>query len=228
MADQVANNLDDKLDQQLNLKQRSDIHWARKIWHMASVFVMFAIYRVVPNSYSLTILMVSWCLFVPLDFYRHRNSALNDFLIHFFRPILRTGEVNKLAGTSYLLTGVLAVTLLLPRPVVSVTLLFLAFADPLASYVGIRYGKDKILGQKTIQGFMAAYVVCFLCSFIFLYSTTIPSGRLFAFCLLSGLVGALAELVPIGKLDDNLTLPILSGTGMYALYYVFGFLENLS
>lgn len=212
----------------LNLKKRSDIHWARKIWHVTTVFSMFAIHQMAPLSYSWIILGVSWILFISLDFYRQKNSAFNDLVVHFFKPVLRTGEVNKLAGTSYLLTGVALVLLLFPKPIVSLTLLYLAFADPIASYIGIRYGKDKLLGQKTIQGFVAAFVVCFICSFIFLYSAPIPADRLIAFGLLSGLVGALAELIPIGKLDDNLTLPILSGIGLYILYYLFGFLEILT
>ena len=216
-----------QLYEKLNLKLRSEIHLARKIWHISTVSLMFVIYYFAPENISKIILLASWILFVPIDFYRQKNKALNDFLVHFFNQILRKNEVDKLAGGSYLITGVGLVVFFLPRQIVCLTLLFLAFADPLASYIGIRFGKDKIFGQKTIQGFMAAYAVCFLCSFFFLYSTSIPFGRLLAFSLIAGLIGALAELIPIAKLDDNLTLPVLSGTGLYMLFYFFGFLENI-
>jgi dolichol kinase len=42
--------------------------------------------------------------------------------------------------------------------------------------------------------------------------------------LLSGFLGATAELIPIKKLDDNLTLPIVSGLGLTAIFYIFDFL----
>lgn len=212
---------------QLHLKKRSDLHLARKVWHVITVFLMFLTYRYTPDLVSKSILVIAFCIFVPVDIFRHKFTALNDFLVHFFRPVLRVNEVNRLAGTTYLLIGVMLVTFLLPRPIVSLTLLFLAFADPFASFIGIRYGKDKIFGQKTIQGFMAAYLVCFLCSLIFLYSTSVPQDRLIVFSLFAGLIGALAELVPIGNLDDNLTLPVLSGTGLYVLFIIFGFLETI-
>lgn len=209
--------------EELHLKKKSDMHWARKIWHMVSVFIIFGLYRLLPPIYSQILITLGWLIFVPVDFLRLKNKNLNDLLIHLFRPIIRKTEVHKLAGTSYLLTGVFILVFFFSRDIASLSLLFLAFADPLASVIGIKYGRDKIFGHKSIQGFIAAYFVCFLCSFIFLYSVTIPSDRLFVFSLLAALIGALAELIPIARVDDNFTLPILSATGLYFLFLIFGF-----
>ncbi len=208
----------------LQLKRRSDIHMARKIWHMAGVFFMFALWSMLPPNLAYALLAVGFVFFVPLDFVRQHSPAFNDFVCHAFKPIMRSGEESRLAGTTFLISGVAFVALIFPRDVVSLTLLFLAFADPIASLIGIKYGKDKIFGHKSLQGFMAAYFVCFLCSLAFLLSRGYAYDRTLVFCILAGLVGALAELVPIWKLDDNLTLPILSGTGLLGLFYFFGFL----
>jgi dolichol kinase len=208
----------------LELKQRSDIHWARKIWHMSGVFFIFALWMILPPALSYTLLIICTALFVPADILRHRRPALNDFLVHAFRPIMRTHEINRLAGTTYLLTGVTFVAIVFPRDVASLTMLFLAFADPLASLIGIKYGKDKIFGHKSLQGFIAAYFVCFACSFVYLFFRGYAPDRTLVFSILAGLIGALAELVPIWKLDDNLTLPVLSSIGLFGLFYFFGFL----
>lgn len=208
-----------------NFKKRSDLHLARKLWHVGTVFSMFLFYRLFPESISHWVLGLAWAIFVPLDFVRIKNKSVNDFFIHFFRPIIRSNEVHKLAGTTYLLTGVALLVLFFPEPVVSLALLFLAFADPMASYFGIRFGRDKVFGQKTIQGFFAAFVVCWICSFLFMLDSGAPRDRLIVFSLLAALVGSLAELIPIGKLDDNLTLPLISGAGLFILYSAFGFLE---
>jgi dolichol kinase len=213
--------------QPVDLKKRSDVHYARKIWHMSTVFMMFLAYVYLPPAVSMTILVVAGLTFIPFDFLRHRFPALNDWAVHAFKPIMRQSEVKKLAGTTFLVTGVLIVDVLFPRPIVSLTLLFLAFADPIASYFGILYGKDKIFGHKSIQGFIAAFCVCALVTFCFLIYHGLMLEHLLVVSLLSGLVGAFAELVPIGKLDDNLTLPVMSAIGLSILFYFFGFFANV-
>ncbi|WP_413586238.1 diacylglycerol/polyprenol kinase family protein [Bdellovibrio sp. HCB274] len=211
----------------VDLKKRSDIHYARKIWHMSAVFAMFLAYVYMPEKLSLSLLVIAWILFVPFDFLRHRYPVLNDFAVHAFKPIMRQSEVKKLAGTTFLLTGVLIVYVIFPRPIVALTLLFLAFADPIASYFGILYGKDKIFGHKSIQGFMAAFFVCMGLTMAFLLYHNYLTDRVIVISLLAGLVGAFAELIPVGKLDDNLTLPLMSAVGLSILFYFFGFFANV-
>lgn len=190
--------------------------------------MMFLAYTYLPPKVSLTALIIAFLLFVPADFIRLKIPAFNEFVTHAFKPIMRKSEVNRLAGTTYLITGVLLIDLLFPRQIVGLTLLFLAFADPIASYFGILYGKDKIFGHKSIQGFMAAFFVCALVTFCYLFFSNILQDHIIIITLLAGLIGAFAELVPIGKLDDNLTLPLMSAIGLTILFYFFGFFSAVS
>lgn len=205
------------------LKKRSDIHWARKLWHISTVFTMFVLHLLLSESTGLWILVIASILLIGLDILRIRSVSMNQFIVRYFSPLMRENELHKFAGTTYLLSGVTLSVLLFSHSVVSLSLLFLAFADPLASYIGIRYGKEKLIGQKTLQGFIAAFVVCVLCSVFFSLQWTIPLDRRVAFCLIAGLIGAAAELVPVGKIDDNFTLPLLSGVGLYGVFSFFGF-----
>ncbi|HEY8270271.1 MAG TPA: hypothetical protein VIG33_05240 [Pseudobdellovibrionaceae bacterium] len=220
MTEYVIENLDNLNN--LELKKRSDIHLARKIWHVVGVSGIFLAYVLLPEMISSLILAAAVVIFLPIDFLRHKYPALNDWMVHAFKPIMRTHEVHRIAGTTYLLSGVSVIVAFFPRPVVALTLLFLAFADPIASLVGIKYGKDKVFGHKSVQGFMAAFVVCALATSIYLTYHNIIFDRVIIVSLLAGLIGALAELVPIGKIDDNFTLPVLSGAGLYILFYLFG------
>lgn len=210
----------------IRLKKRSDLHLARKIWHMTSVFAMFAAWVYLPEIVSISILSIALAVFVPFDVLRQRYPAMNEWAVSVFRPIMRQAEVDRLAGTTYLICGAFLVVVFFPRPVVSLTLLFLAFADPLASYVGILYGKDKIFGQKSLQGFLAAFAVCGSLSMMFLWGTPHSFERIFICSLLAGLLGAVAELLPVGKLDDNFTLPVLSAIGLKILFAFFGFFPS--
>lgn len=209
-----------------NLKKRSDIHYSRKLWHMMGVTTLFLIFIFTEGAFSKKFFLFIFLLFVPLDFLRQSRPSLNDFLIHLFKPIMREYELNKLAGTTYLLTGVNLIVWLFPFHSVALTLLFLAYADPIASFFGIKYGKDKIFGHKSIQGFVAAFVVCLLLCSIYLSYQGLLTDHLFIICLIGGLIGALSELVPIGKVDDNFSLPLISATGLTLLFYFFGLFSN--
>jgi len=210
----------------MELKKRSDIHYTRKIWHMAGVFTVFLMYTHFTESTAKLLLFLLFLVAVPADVLRQNRPELNDFLIHLFRPIMRSNELRKLAGTSYLITGVNLIIWFFPRPIVSMTLLFLAFADPIASFIGIRYGKDKIFGHKSIQGFIAAFVVCLIVSISYMWMNSILVDHIFIVGTLAGLIGALAELIPIGKIDDNLSLPLLSCLGLTMLFFLFGFFTH--
>lgn len=190
---------------------------------MSGVFMIFLAYTYLPAEISQTALILAWLLFVPVDFLRLRIPALNDFLTHAFKPIMRQNEINKLAGTSFLITGVLLINTFFEPEIVGLTLLFLAFADPIASYFGILYGKDKIFGHKSIQGFMAAFFVCAALTLTYLLWNNYLRDHLIIVTLIAGLIGAFAELIPVGKLDDNLTLPLISAVGLTILFYFFGF-----
>lgn len=205
-----------------SLKKRSDLHLARKIWHVSGVTLIAMLYASLPQTISQALIVLAWLMFVPADFLRLRHPQLNQILVQYFRPIMRQSELQKLAGTSYLLTGLLIITFLFPAPIVLLAMFFLAFADPIASYFGIRFGKEKLLGEKSLQGFLAAFVVCSLLTFVFLNRYQLIDSRIVFVSILGGLIGALAELIPIGKLDDNLTLPTLSALSLWALFSLFG------
>ena len=203
-------------------KNRSDVHWARKIWHIVTVFGMFLVYYFTPYSVSMSILLIASAILIPFDFFRLKYPKVNDVALIFMGPLMRNSEVKGAAGTTYLLAGVTIIAVLFSKPIVGLSLLFLAFADPLASFVGIRYGKDKIMGNKSIQGFLMAFAVCFVLTFLFLAGYELLLSRRLVISALCGLVGALAELIPIAKLDDNLTMPIMSAIGTWAVFQLFG------
>lgn len=53
-------------------------------------------------------------------------------------------------------------------------------------------------------------------------TTSVPGMPLWALCIGSGLVAATAEGLELGGVDDNLSLPILSGFGMWAMLFAWG------
>jgi diacylglycerol kinase (CTP) len=210
------------MQQMLNLKNKSDLHMVRKVWHAAGVTFMAFIYQVAGHHKCWMILGISAALIIPFDILRKNNETLNDIFIRVFGPVMRKHEATSLSGLSYLMMGGIVLMLFNDKHIVTLTLLFLAFGDPSASFFGIRYGKDKIIGNKSLQGTMGALAVCTLTAGVYYYNQNLMTERLLIVAPLSGAIGAIAELFPVGKLDDNLTFPVISGVLLWCLFQLFG------
>ena len=206
----------------MGLKKRTEMHWTRKLWHIIGVCFIAAVYHYVPPFWSKSFFLFLWFVAVPVDFIRLKIPAFNEIMTHIFGPIMRDSEANNLAGTTYLITGVALISFIFPKEIVFLTMLYLAFADPLASIVGIKYGKDKIFGHKSLQGSMAAFTVCAMITFALLNYKGLMMNRIIIVSILGGLIGAVAEAVPIGKLDDNFSIPVVSAIGLWILFTIFG------
>lgn len=213
------------------LKKRSDLHLARKMWHTSGVLFIAYLHSVIPRHIALPILLFASFLTLTIDFIRINSVKLNSVVMQLFQSIMRENEIRRLSGNTFLIIGVLVIELFFSKDIVLLTLFFLAFADPCASYFGIKYGRRKIIQSKSLEGFTAAAVICFILTFLFLLTKNgnidmlnhrLNMVNILVISLAAALVGALSELVPIGKLDDNLTLPILSATGLFLIFTVLG------
>lgn len=204
------------------LKTKADLHLARKAWHFLGVLVIIALYQNSTRSESLRLAFITTFCFLAVDVLRQSIPTLNNFVFKVLGPIMREQERNKLAGTSWLLIGVTIIVFLFSDDVVTLSLLFLALGDPVASLIGVKYGKDKIVGNKTLQGTIAAFTVCFIISTIYFYYQNFMTDRILIVSVIAGLIGALSELIPILKLDDNFTYPVLSSSLLWGLFAIFG------
>jgi diacylglycerol kinase (CTP) len=203
------------------LPHRLDMHWPRKVWHMAGVLMMFFAYLNTSREVSTICIVSGWSVFVILDIWRKFNPRVQKFVLWLMSPFMREYEHSSWAGTTYLLSGVLLIYFIFPQHIVAISLLFLAFADPIASAVGLKFGKDKIFGDKTLQGFTAAFVVCSLLTYGYLSYFYLHLEWIILISLLAGLLGAFAELIPFGKIDDNFVIPVMSSLGLSVLFFVF-------
>lgn len=205
-----------------DLKHKSDLHLARKLWHACGVCSMVVVYNICGPGWSWFVLGTVGAIMVPLDLMRKSNPTVNRMAVRVFGPVMRRHELDGLSGLTYLLAGALFLLLFFDRHILTTTLLFLAFGDPVASFFGLRFGKDKIVGNKTLQGTVAAFVTCTLIAAAYYYYHNIMTERLLIVAPLSGLIGALAEMIPVGKLDDNFTFPVICSVLLWTLFQLFG------
>jgi dolichol kinase len=204
------------------LPQRHDLHLARKLWHFAGVQSMFWMYWFFTRETSLKIAFYGTAFLVTLDLLRLRYQGLNQRLQWVFRPFLRESEKHRPTGTSFMLIGASIAVYFFPKPATLLMMQFFSLADPLAAYFGTRYGRDKLIGSKSLQGTTAAFVVCFVLTLIYCIALHLMMERLIIVAVICGLIGAVSELLPIGSLDDNFIFPVLCTALLTLAFKLFG------
>ncbi len=209
------------LMQHQGLKQRSDIHLTRKVAHCLGICFMALAINLWGIKVGWALLLLVSAIIIPLDVLRKNSPGLNRATLRIFGPIMRKHERESISGMTFLYLGCMVLLLFKDMHIITLTLLFLAFGDPIASFFGIRFGKDRIIGNKTLQGTMAAFAVCAIITGVYCYLNNLMTERLLIVAPLGGLIGAVAELAPVGKLDDNFTFPVISALLLSVLFFVF-------
>lgn len=204
------------------IKSTADVHLMRKITHTSGVLLMFACHYWLPGEQLWWALGASASVLVGYDLIRLQFPRVNKWTPFLFGWLMRRNEINQLTGTTYMFIGVAFLLLFFPRNIVSLSLLLLAFADPTASLFGVLFGKVKLIGKKTFEGSLAALIVCTVVAYFFLNTRGLMTDHLVVVCLIIGFIGAISELIPIWKLDDNLTQPLISAPSLSLLFYLFG------
>ena len=205
------------------LRLRDDIHLARKVWHIATGLLALAIFYTAKSMSIQDWVETTFAIGVAgiiVEILRLRFEPINALILRFFSPFLRKHEVKQMTGMPYYALGASLSLFLYSEEIAVLSIIFLVFADPISSYFGIRYGKDKILPNKSLQGSFAGFVTCFFITWFYGAAYSEFSFNLFAFSLLAGLIGSFSELLSV-FIDDNLTIPVVSGMGLTLLNYFF-------
>lgn len=201
-----------------SLPARSELHIARKVWHASMGLVLVAVFsgNLVSQSVLLWGLSILFALTVGFEVARLKNPLVNEKIIKVFGPIIRTNEVKKCSTIGFFLAASILSIVVFPKPVAILALLFLSVGDPTASFFGVLFKKRsvKLIGQKSLHGSMACFMMCAAVTMLYLQSSGIGGVMLLRLSVLGGLAGAVAEAAPL-EIDDNFSVPVVSGFIMW-------------
>ncbi|NQZ18274.1 MAG: hypothetical protein HRT44_03305 [Bdellovibrionales bacterium] len=206
----------------LQLKSNKALHLKRKLFHMSGIMVAYALMNYLTETQSWMVYMAFGIPFIFWDFARQKVDSFNRITLKYFGGVLRDTEENNLSGVTFAILGLGISFFLFPKIVVLLAVLFLAIGDPVASFFGVLYGQDKIIGNKSLQGSLAAFAFCSAAGFFFFSVKGIMLDHLFLVSFLSGIIAAIAELMPVGRLDDNFTQLLMSSSLLTILFSLFG------
>lgn len=205
------------------LAQRSDLHLARKCFHMSGALVFLTPFLFFDFSQEkmAAILGTVLAAVMSLEYSRSKWEWVNGVAVKVMGPVMRQSEVNQLTGIPFYMASCLFAFLIFPHHIAVLSILYLAFGDPFSSFFGVLYGKNKIFPNKSLQGTLGGFVVCALVTAGYLYWQKMDPSYLVILSLLGGLAGSVAELLPL-NVDDNFAIPVVSGALMALAFWSAG------
>lgn len=131
-----------------------------------------------------------------LDLVRLRLPRANAFFFRAFRTLASPREASAMASSTWYAVGLLLAVAFFPRAAAVSGILVLALADPVASYLGQRWGRRPFLGGS-VEGSLA-FVAGALAVLLLRHDPLVAVG--------AAMAATLAERLS-WPLDDNLVLP---------------------
>ena len=174
----------------------------RKLWHLSFIWAPIAFYFWIEQTLAVLIGVGFFVLFVILDILRIWVLPRgNEIAFRHFAFILRDKERNQFNTAVYFSLACIVCGFFFTKEVAVMAVTFLCIGDPMAAFVGSKYGTTRIL-NKSLEGSSACFVACFIAALVIGFSIKIA--------VLAALTATLFELIS-SRINDNLSIPIFSG-----------------
>ena len=149
---------------------------------------------------------------VGLELSRFGIGPLNRLYMRWMAPLLKGEEEARVTGATHMLIAATLVFWLFGREVGIPVMFFLSLGDPVAAIVGSRLPGPR-LGGKSPGGTLA-----FAATGAAIAALLVATGAVAHHWALwpGAAIAALVELAGIPP-DDNLTIPLIAGTAMWAM-----------
>ena len=190
----------------------------RKIIHLIGLLIPICYYFFRERDpIAIIILLSLTAIYFFLELLRLTNKRAQRYFLTHFSSLLRTHEKQKITGTGYyLLSGLLSVSLF-KKELAIACLSFLVLGDMFAAIIGTRFGHKKIIAGKSLEGSLACFIVCLVIGLFIAW--LFPNYLNLKIIAIGAFVATIVELLPLG-LDDNLTIPLISGLVMEISIYI--------
>jgi glycerol-3-phosphate acyltransferase PlsY len=189
-------------------------HWWRvAIRPVSLLFLVF--YFIYSTQVCLFVIGIVVICFVFLDIFRFLHKKTNILLTERIKSIFRKGEEKKFSTMTIFLISFFITVLVFDIEIAITALIFLVFGDMFSKVFGLAYGRHKIF-EKTLEGTLAFIGSVIIFGFVLYTSLDIA----FIILLVGGIAAPLIEILPLG-VNDNFTVPILSGVTMFATQFFF-------
>ncbi len=190
----------------------------RKSIHLAGL-ILPVVYLFMDKSMILVFVGVLAGVAITVELGKWRSPHFSALFFRAFGALLRRHEhKGAITGATHYLISALLCILCFDKHLAIVCIFFMVLGDTAAALVGKMWGRTKLIGKKSLEGSAACFIVCTV-SALFLLSlfgsdTQADSEVSIIVVAVGGaFVATTVELLPL-RLDDNLTVPLISGAAM--------------
>lgn len=202
---------------------RRDLQLGRRLAHLANGVAIATAYALFfSHTQVVRVFGTIACLVYVADririLYPELALRLPGVNAAFFRA---EEQFRESAMTPYVISILLTI-LTFPKTIALVAILTLAIADPASAVVGIRFGRHRVVPDKSLEGSAAFFAATFAIALGLLRTAPGVDGWQAAGAAgLVALAAAAFEMLPL-RLDDNLTIPLLVGFAAWAVCLAVG------
>ncbi len=169
----------------IQLNSRKDLHLFRKAWHIFfGSLVAFGYFYFFSKLQIIILLTLSLLFYVVMEIIRFNSAAFNAWAMKRAKWLVRDCEVHKIQSGIYFSISTLLSILFFPKLIAVLSILYLGYGDPTASFFGILWGKHgpSFRNGKSWIGTFAGMVICSLWTVIFLRDLPLTLGPI---CIIS-------------------------------------------
>ncbi len=202
---------------------RKDLQLGRRLVHLANGVAVATAYALLfTHTQVVRVFGTIACLVYVADRVRILYPELAERLPGVNAAFFRAEEQFRESAMTPYVIAILLTALTFPKTIALVAILTLAIADPLSAVVGIRFGRHRVVPDKSLEGSAAFFAATFAIAFALLRPLPGVDGLQAAGAAgLIGLAAAAFEMIPL-RLDDNLTIPLLVGFSAWAVCRALG------
>ena len=177
----------------------------RKSIHLLGL-TLPVIYLFFDKSTMLVFMGMLVAVAVIVEFVKWISPRFGAFFFQIFTPLLRSHErKGAVTGATYYLISTFLCIFFFAKTLAIVCIFFMVLGDMAAALVGKMWGKTKLLAGKSLEGSAACFIVCAVIALVKLNPVI---------AIVGALVATIVELIPF-PIDDNLTVPLISGAVMH-------------
>jgi len=194
----------------------------RKSIHLCSISI--PLLYCITNKSTIIILGIIFFLIMSLfEYSRFSNGKIHiitQSIFHFLRfdinKLIRPHESSNLTGASYLCIATLIILFFYPKNIFIMAFSILAISDSLAALIGIRFGKIKLVGNKTLEGAVTFFISAVLVSYVVCIVSKIDISIwiIIISCFATSVAELMAKKINV---DDNLLIPLVFCISMSCL-----------
>lgn len=203
-------------------KTRKDYQWGRRLFHLLGGTLIGVAYLLYFNHIQIIhILGLFASLAYVMDQVRVQYPELSSLFTPINRLFLRAEEeLKESAAVPYVMATLLCI-ITFPKIIALFAIFTLAISDPLASIVGIRFGRHPITHNRTVEGTIAFFISTALIGhYLFYTQTHISLFGVVALPLCIAFLVTLVDFLP-HRLDDNITIPLSTAAISWPLCLLF-------